>query len=214
MIIPKPSLFTRKEFTGFLEKGGYLAWGIIPTSEAIADETPESIKKRFQQGIEKLSLHIPGDLHLVEHPAHPLVRNRLKDYRGDPEGIPASHEAERGIPVKGVFISFEGIEGTGKSTQANMLAEYLRQKDCRVIQTMEPGGTQISMKIRELLLSLESRGMDQVTELLLYNAARVQHIQEVVAPALRKRRHCYYRPVQRFHDRLSGFCAGNRPATD
>ena len=88
--------------------------------------------------------------------------------------------------MTGVFISFEGIEGTGKSTQANMLAEYLRQKNCRVIQTMEPGGTQISMKIRELLLSLESRGMDQVTELLLYNAARVQHIQEVIAPALRK----------------------------
>lgn len=51
-----------KEFTGFLEKGGYLAWGIVPTSDAIADETPESIKKHFQQGVEKLSLHIPGDL--------------------------------------------------------------------------------------------------------------------------------------------------------
>jgi methionine synthase II (cobalamin-independent) len=51
-----------EEFRDFLEKGGYLAWGIIPTSEAIAGETPESIKKRFQQGVEKLSLHIPGDL--------------------------------------------------------------------------------------------------------------------------------------------------------
>ena len=51
-----------EEFRVFLEKGGYLAWGIIPTSEAIAGETPESIKKRFQQGTERLSLHIPGDL--------------------------------------------------------------------------------------------------------------------------------------------------------
>ena len=51
-----------EEFRGFLEKGGYLAWGIIPTSEAIAGETPESIKKRFQQGVEKLSLNVPGDL--------------------------------------------------------------------------------------------------------------------------------------------------------
>jgi dTMP kinase len=52
------------------------------------------------------------------------------------------------------------------------------------VQTAEPGGTQISLKIRELLLSLDSRGMDHVTELLLYNAARVQHIKEVIAPAL------------------------------
>lgn len=51
-----------KEFTTFLEKGGYLAWGIIPTSGAIAGENPESIKIRFQKGMEKLSLHIPGDL--------------------------------------------------------------------------------------------------------------------------------------------------------
>jgi dTMP kinase len=88
--------------------------------------------------------------------------------------------------MKGVFISFEGIEGTGKSTQAKMLAEYLREKRYRVIQTMEPGGTKISLKIRELLLSLDSRDMDHVTELLLYNAARVQHIKEVIAPTLER----------------------------
>jgi len=86
--------------------------------------------------------------------------------------------------MKGLFISFEGIEGTGKSTQAKLLAEYLRGKGHRVIQTMEPGGTRISLKIRELLLSPESRDMDHVTELLLYNAARVQHIKEVIGPAL------------------------------
>ncbi|PKL51427.1 MAG: hypothetical protein CVV37_06580 [Nitrospira bacterium HGW-Nitrospira-1] len=51
-----------EEFRGFLEKGGYLAWGIVPTSEAIAGENPESIRKRFEQGVEKLSLHIPKDL--------------------------------------------------------------------------------------------------------------------------------------------------------
>lgn len=87
--------------------------------------------------------------------------------------------------MKGFFISFEGIEGTGKSTQAKLLAENLRKKGHRVIQTMEPGGTKISLKIRELLLSLESREMDHVTELLLYNAARVQHIKEVIEPALK-----------------------------
>lgn len=88
--------------------------------------------------------------------------------------------------MKGVFISFEGIEGTGKSTQAKLLAEYLREKGFRVIQTMEPGGTRISLKIRELLLSIESKEMDHVTELLLYNAARTQHIKEVINPALER----------------------------
>jgi len=88
--------------------------------------------------------------------------------------------------MKGAFISFEGIEGTGKSTQAKLLAEYLSLKGYRVIQTMEPGGTKISLKIRELLLSLDSREMDHVIELLLYNAARVQHIKEVIEPALER----------------------------
>ena len=78
--------------------------------------------------------------------------------------------------MKGIFISLEGIEGTGKSTQSKLLSEYLRSKGFTVALTAEPGGTQISNKIRELLLSLESKGMDPVAELLLYNASRVQHI--------------------------------------
>ena len=88
--------------------------------------------------------------------------------------------------MKGIFISFEGIEGTGKSTQARLLSEYLTGKGLRVTKTEEPGGTQISLKIREILLSLDSRGMDHVTELLLYNASRAQHIKEVIMPALEK----------------------------
>lgn len=88
--------------------------------------------------------------------------------------------------MKGLFISFEGIEGTGKSTQARLLAEYLSGKGFTVLKTAEPGGTAISMKIRELLLSLDSTGMDPVTELLMYNAARVQHISEVIMPALER----------------------------
>lgn len=86
--------------------------------------------------------------------------------------------------MKDIFISFEGIEGTGKSTQASLLAQYLRGKGFRVTQTAEPGGTRISLKIRELLLSPESTDMDPLTELLLYNAARVQHIKEIIMPAL------------------------------
>ena len=89
--------------------------------------------------------------------------------------------------MKGLFISLEGIEGTGKSTQARLLTEYLQQRGRVVVRTAEPGGTAISLKIRELLLSLDSKGMDSVTELLLYNAARVQHIREVIAPALARK---------------------------
>jgi dTMP kinase len=86
--------------------------------------------------------------------------------------------------MKGVFISLEGIEGTGKTTQIKLLAAHLRERGYSVTETAEPGGTWISLRIREILLSLESRGMDPVTELLLYNAARVQHIREVISPAL------------------------------
>jgi dTMP kinase len=86
--------------------------------------------------------------------------------------------------MKGVFISLEGIEGTGKSTQVRLLGSALRAKGLAVTETAEPGGTAISLRIREILLSLDSRGMRPVTELLLYNAARVQHIEEVIMPAL------------------------------
>ena len=86
--------------------------------------------------------------------------------------------------MKGLFFSLEGIEGTGKSTQTRLLTEHLQQRGRVVVLTAEPGGTAISLKIRELLLSLDSKEMDSVTELLLYNAARVQHIREVIAPAL------------------------------
>lgn len=86
--------------------------------------------------------------------------------------------------MKGVFISLEGIEGTGKSTQVRLLSGALRSEGLAVTETAEPGGTAISLRIREILLSLDSRGMTPVTELLLYNAARVQHIEEVIMPAL------------------------------
>lgn len=88
--------------------------------------------------------------------------------------------------MKGVFITIEGIEGTGKSTQVKLLSDALRGKGYSVIQTEEPGGTAISIRIRELLLSLESQGIQPVTELLLYNASRVQHVQEVIMPAMQR----------------------------
>ena len=86
--------------------------------------------------------------------------------------------------MKGIFISIEGIEGTGKSTQAKLLHHWFNEKGRPAILTEEPGGTKIGKEIRELLLSLENRDMAPITELLLYNASRAQHIHEVIMPAI------------------------------
>ncbi|HEX8947340.1 MAG TPA: dTMP kinase [Dissulfurispiraceae bacterium] len=87
-------------------------------------------------------------------------------------------------PRKGVFISFEGIEGTGKTTQAKILAERLSGEGLRVVLTREPGGTVIGGRIREILLLPEHKEMSHITELLLYNAARAQHLAEVILPSV------------------------------
>jgi dTMP kinase len=88
--------------------------------------------------------------------------------------------------MKGIFISFEGIEGTGKSTQAKLLYQWLFSKKYEVVLTEEPGGTQIGLKIRELLLSVDHKDMTSLTELLLYNASRAQHLHEIIIPAIRR----------------------------
>jgi len=86
--------------------------------------------------------------------------------------------------MAGLFISFEGIEGAGKSTQARRLAEALKDKGYDVVLTTEPGGTRIGQTIREVLLNPENKAMDSVAELLLYAADRRQHLHELVRPAL------------------------------
>lgn len=85
---------------------------------------------------------------------------------------------------KGVFLVFEGIDGSGKSTQLRRTKEYLEAQGLDVVATREPGGTMISEKIRCLLLDPENSGMDDRCELLLYGAARAQHLSEVILPAL------------------------------
>jgi dTMP kinase len=86
--------------------------------------------------------------------------------------------------VKGQFISFEGIEGTGKSTQARLLRDWFEGQRREAVLTREPGGTEIGKGIRQALLSEEHGAMDPVTELLLYAADRKQHMREVILPAL------------------------------
>lgn len=86
--------------------------------------------------------------------------------------------------MKGLFISLEGIEGTGKTTQARLLAEHLSEKGYVPVLTEEPGGTSIGLRIREVLLKVEHKEMHHLTELLLYNASRCQHIYELILPSI------------------------------
>lgn len=82
------------------------------------------------------------------------------------------------------FITFEGIEGSGKTTQIRLLTQWLQQYNTEVIQTREPGGCPIADQIRGILLHPDNATMVSRTELLLYAAARAQHIEEIVRPAL------------------------------
>ncbi len=82
------------------------------------------------------------------------------------------------------FITFEGIEGCGKTTQLKLLARRLANEGHRVTVTREPGGCPIADQIRNILLNADNGEMRPMTELLLYAAARAQHVNEVVAPAL------------------------------
>lgn len=84
----------------------------------------------------------------------------------------------------GLFISFEGVDGCGKSRQTEFLAEYLRGQGHEVLTTREPGGCAVSEQIRAILLDPGNTSMTPLTEALLYAAARAQHVEEVIRPAL------------------------------
>lgn len=88
--------------------------------------------------------------------------------------------------MRGLFITIEGPDGAGKSTQVKLLGEYFQQRGYQVIFTREPGGTDISEQIRGVLLNPENKAMTVTTEILLYAAARAQHVDQVVKPALEK----------------------------
>lgn len=87
--------------------------------------------------------------------------------------------------MKGRFITFEGPEGCGKSTQSKLLYRYLKTKGYKIIFLREPGGTRISEKIRKILLDPKNH-ISPVCEMLLYMAARAQVVKEVIGPALLK----------------------------
>ncbi|MGQ9678424.1 MAG: dTMP kinase [bacterium] len=87
--------------------------------------------------------------------------------------------------MEGLLITFEGVEGSGKSTQAELLRVYLESKGLEVVFSREPGGTEIGERIRDILLEPAFRQMEAETELFLYLASRLQDVREKILPALR-----------------------------
>jgi dTMP kinase len=88
------------------------------------------------------------------------------------------------MATRGLFITFEGMDGSGKTTQMHRLAARLRGLGRTVLETAEPGGTPIGMKIRRILLDAANQELSPTTEVLLYFASRSQNVDEWIAPAL------------------------------
>jgi dTMP kinase len=108
---------------------------------------------------------------------------------------------------KGKFITIEGVEGVGKSTNIQFIREFLEHRQIEFILTREPGGTDLAERIRELLLEEHRETMDSTTELLLVFAARSQHLSTVIKPALE--RGCWIL-CDRFTDATYAYQGGGR----
>jgi len=85
----------------------------------------------------------------------------------------------------GLFITFEGPDGSGKTTQIELLTGYLKEKGREVVTVIEPGGTKLGKKIRHILLDKENTGMAPTTETLLFQASRAELVSKVISPALK-----------------------------
>ena len=85
---------------------------------------------------------------------------------------------------RGLFLTLEGAEGVGKSTNIGFITQYLEQRGIEYVHTREPGGTQLAERIRDLLLAVQEEPMSELTELLLVFAARAQHLDKIIEPAL------------------------------
>lgn len=101
-----------------------------------------------------------------------------------------------------MFITFEGIDRSGKSTQSQMLYEYLKKRKLKVILVREPGGTEISEKIRHILLDKTNSKMYSLTEFLLFSASRHQLTEEVIKPKLKAG---YYVICDRYYDSSTAY---------
>ncbi len=109
--------------------------------------------------------------------------------------------------IRGKFITLEGGEGVGKTTNMTFIKDYLQQHDLVAVVTREPGGTELAEKIRQLLLDNNSEAIAETAELLLMFAARAQHIKHVIEPALA---HGNWVLCDRFTDATYAYQGGGR----
>ncbi|MEU7895549.1 dTMP kinase [Nonomuraea sp. NPDC049152] len=122
-----------------------------------------------------------------------LALRRVDDRKGVPlsEDMLAALRGERYTSgdveeVPGVFIAFEGGEGSGKTTQSRLLAIWLRDQGFDVVQTREPGSTKVGMRLRAILLDAAEKGLSPRAEALMYAADRAEHVEKVIRPALER----------------------------
>ncbi len=115
---------------------------------------------------------------------HRKIRRKLSSGRARPGGSLARQGAEPRLP--GVFLALEGGEGAGKSTQARLLAIWLRDQGYDVVTTHEPGATKVGLRLRALLLDTAHTGLAPRAEALMYAADRAEHVQNVILPALER----------------------------
>jgi dTMP kinase len=119
----------------------------------------------------------------------PLIADLTSVFRGEQFGaVPTQrngHEPEP-RPLRGLLLAFEGGEGAGKSTQARLLAIWLREQGYEVVATHEPGATKVGMRLRALLLDTAHAGLSSRAEALMYAADRAEHVAAVIRPALER----------------------------
>ncbi|GIH75517.1 dTMP kinase [Planobispora longispora] len=116
--------------------------------------------------------------HMDDRKGVPIIADLIAAVRGE------QPEAEHAEASRGVFIAFEGGEGSGKTTQSRLLAIWLRDQGYDVVQTREPGSTKVGMRLRAILLDAVHQGLSARSEALLYAADRAEHVEKVILPAL------------------------------
>ncbi|MBB6345821.1 dTMP kinase [Nonomuraea muscovyensis] len=118
--------------------------------------------------------------HMDDRKGVPLSEDLIAAVRGERFGPGAAEE------LPGLFVAFEGGEGSGKTTQSRMIAIWLRDQGHDVVQTREPGSTKVGMRLRAILLDAAERGLSPRAEALMYAADRAEHVEKVIHPALRR----------------------------